>query len=84
MIYTFIVSSAVCILSVALFKVYHQTKCGYRRGSEYILCKAQIDNFRRDGLAILDGILTENELKGIERVYDRWCVIYTDISYLIW
>ena len=49
-----------------------ETNCGHRVGDTYVLCKSQIKRFRRDGLAIIENMLTEEEVSGIEEVYDLY------------
>lgn len=39
---------------------------------KYILTPEQIESFRRDGCATLENVLTEDEVAGIEEVFDRF------------
>jgi hypothetical protein len=49
-----------------------QDKCGIRVGNQYSLCGEQIETFRRDGLAILDNLLSESEIRQLELLYDEY------------
>ena len=43
-----------------------------RRGDDYLVSDAEKEAFRRDGYVHLRGVLSEDELAGIEAVYDRF------------
>lgn len=46
--------------------------CGRREGTTYTLCSEHKTQFFQEGLAILDGFLTDEELSTIESTYDRY------------
>lgn len=45
--------------------------CNMRVGNEYVVCPDTIDSFRSGGLTILDNLLTEQEMKDLEVLYDK-------------
>lgn len=46
--------------------------CGTRIHSDYVLCSSQIDEFKTSGLAIFKNVLTEEEMNGISKNYDKF------------
>ena len=45
--------------------------CNMRVGNEYVVCPDTIDSFRSGGLTILENLLTEQEMKDLEVLYDK-------------
>uniref|UniRef100_A0A7S3LL77 Fe2OG dioxygenase domain-containing protein n=1 Tax=Aplanochytrium stocchinoi TaxID=215587 RepID=A0A7S3LL77_9STRA len=45
---------------------------GRRHGEEYVLSKRQLKDFQEKGLAIIENLLTEEELRTIEATYDEY------------
>ncbi|HVS09569.1 MAG TPA: phytanoyl-CoA dioxygenase family protein, partial [Planctomycetota bacterium] len=43
-----------------------------RQGARYAVSPEEVERFRRDGYVHLEGVLAEEELAGIEEVYERF------------
>lgn len=46
--------------------------CGRRYGNSYLLCPEQIESFTSGGLAIVDDVLTADEIEEIEQTYNQY------------
>ena len=49
-----------------------QPSCGSRQGDRYILCPDQKESFAQQGLSLLPGLITEEEMLVIERIYTQY------------
>ena len=47
-------------------------ECGVRKGDIYILCEKHKNDFLTQGLAILDNIISQEEILSIEETYDTY------------
>lgn len=69
--YLFVLISTL-ISSVLPSSVPEPPRFGRVSREKYILTPEQIDSFRRNGCATLEGVLTEDEVADIEEVFDRF------------
>jgi len=68
------ISIIISLLMSKFFSVNeNNTQCNYLvNESNYIVCLKNIEEFRKDGLSILDNVISEEKLLIIEEMYDRY------------
>jgi len=69
---SYVLGSAIIVVAIFLRHSLFSEDCGYKVGNQYKICKSTVDSFRTQGLAIINDVISEEDLLEIEAIYDRY------------
>ena len=69
---TGIFTSIAVIVAILIARRGNTQHCGNTSGDKYNVCEKKLIEFHKDGLTILENVISEDKLRVIEEVYDRY------------